>query len=69
MKSAPDWTAGYRYKQLAFTAEQSVDAVGGAILQKLLDCGLMPKSMREGDSLEETFLRLTADGADVPDAG
>ena len=54
-----------RYRvEFALAPEQSVDAVGGAILQKLLDCGLTPKSMREGDSLEETFLRLTADGAD-----
>ena len=59
-----------RYRvEFALAPEQSVDAVGGAILQKLLDCGLMPKSMREGDSLEETFLRLIADGADEPDAG
>ena len=54
-----------RYRvEFALTPEQSVDAVGGAILQQLLDSGLMPKSMREGDSLEETFLRLTTEGAD-----
>ncbi|MEQ1633873.1 MAG: ABC transporter ATP-binding protein [Planctomycetota bacterium] len=48
----------YRF-ELALAADQSFDAVSVSILRTALDIGVVPVSLAEGDSLEETFLRLT----------
>ena len=55
-----------RYR-VEFDAESAPDTqqVVAAALRCLLDLDLAPKSMREGDSLEETFLRITGDAADA----
>jgi ABC-type multidrug transport system ATPase subunit len=51
----------YRF-EFALGPDQSADAVCIATLRVLLDLGIAPKSLREGDSLEETFLRITGTG-------
>ena len=52
---------GPRRYRFEFTEEAAgSDAASIAVLRQLLDFGLAPKSMMEGNSLEETFLRMTA---------
>ena len=51
----------YRF-ELALDASQSVDSVTIAVLRQVLELGIAPKSFSEGDSLEETFLRMTGQG-------
>jgi ABC-2 type transport system ATP-binding protein len=45
--------------ELALAPEQSFDEVSVAVLRAALDAGVAPTSFAEGDSLEETFLRMT----------
>lgn len=57
-----------RYRvEFALPDGLEVEAVAATVLRQLLDLGLPPKSMREGDSLEETFLRLTGTEGDGTD--
>ena len=51
----------YRF-ELALEEQQSFDDVSVAVLRRALDVGVVPTAMAEGDSLEETFLRLTGGG-------
>lgn len=51
----------YRF-EFALDESQSVDAVTIAVLRQVLDLGIAPKNFTEGDSLEETFLRMTGQG-------
>ncbi|MFT4515223.1 MAG: ABC-2 type transport system ATP-binding protein [Planctomycetota bacterium] len=49
-----------RYRvQFALDDTMTVDDVTIAVLRRLFDAGIAPKSLSEGDSLEETFLRMT----------
>ncbi len=50
----------YRF-EFALDEAVSVDAVTIAVLREVLDLGIAPKSVTEGDSLEETFLRMTGE--------
>ena len=53
-----------RYRvEFALEDGQQPEPVTIALLRRLLDLGCAPKSMREGDSLEETFLRITDETA------
>ncbi|MCB9877536.1 MAG: ABC transporter ATP-binding protein [Planctomycetes bacterium] len=55
-----------RYRvEFALAEDQTADEVTIAALRQVLDLGLAPKLVREGDSLEETFLRMTADQRDA----
>ena len=48
----------YRF-EFALAESLSADEVTIAVLQQVLAFGIAPKSVSEGDSLEETFLRMT----------
>jgi ABC-2 type transport system ATP-binding protein len=52
----------YRF-ELDLGPEQSFDDLHVATLRAVLDAGVVVTAMAEGDSLEETFLRLTGPGA------
>jgi ABC-type multidrug transport system ATPase subunit len=54
----------YRF-ELSIPADQSADAVVTSVLRQVLDLGVAPRSLAEGNSLEEFFLRITGkdDGA------
>jgi ABC-2 type transport system ATP-binding protein len=53
----------YRF-EFALAESQSFDEVSVAVLRAALDVGVVPTAMAEGDSLEETFLRLTGGGGE-----
>ena len=53
----------YRF-EFALAESQSFDEVSVAVLRAALDAGVVPTAMAEGDSLEETFLRLTGGGGE-----
>lgn len=55
-----------RYRiEFEATSEQDAERVSITVLRQLLDLGLAPRSLRQGDSLEETFLRMTGGQPDA----
>lgn len=54
-----------RYRvTLALAPAQSADEVIAAVLRRLLDDGVTPRALSEGNSLEEFFLQVTGSGAE-----
>ena len=55
-----------RYRlQLSLPAEQAADAVVIAVVRTLLDAGIAPRALSEGNSLEEFFLSVTGPAAEA----
>jgi ABC-type multidrug transport system ATPase subunit len=56
-----------RYRlQLAMSEGQSADDAVIAVMRAILDLGIAPRAMTEGNSLEEYFLSVTGEATDVP---
>jgi ABC-type multidrug transport system ATPase subunit len=51
----------YRF-ELTIPVDQTADAVVGTVLRQVLDLGVTPRSLAEGNSLEEFFLEITRKG-------
>jgi ABC-type multidrug transport system ATPase subunit len=56
-----------RYRlQLALPDGQAADDAVIAVMRAILDLGIAPRAMTEGNSLEEYFLSVTGEATDVP---
>jgi ABC-2 type transport system ATP-binding protein len=53
---------------LSVPAGQSADEAVITVLRAVLDLGVVPRAMTEGNSLEEYFLSVTGESADAPPA-